>query len=91
MSSSFNSVADTEYPDEIQINIPLMQLKRANQAAIDYLGSSWSPSHDKFAARWLFKRGIINDFQKEQLYAKIAEKVARIKKMNPNQGGWRIW
>ena len=73
------------------INIPLWQMKRANKAAIEYLGEKWSPSHDKFAVRWLFKRGVISDFEKEQLFEKIADKNARIKRMNPNHGRWRVW
>ena len=50
------------------INIPLWQMKRANKAAIERLGERWSPAHDKFAARWLFKRGVISDFEKEAAF-----------------------
>lgn len=91
MSSSFNWDADTQSQDEPLINIPLFQMKRANQAAIDSLGRNWSISHDKYAARWLFKKGVISDFEKEQLYQKIADKKARIRKLQPNSGGWRVW
>lgn len=91
MSSSFNWDADTESQDEMQINIPLWEMKRANKAAIERLGERWSPAHDKFAARWLFKRGVISDFEKERLFDKIADKVARIKKMDPNHGRWRLY
>jgi hypothetical protein len=94
MSSSFNWAANTESLDEQHepiINIPFMQLKRANKTAIDYLGQKWSPAHDKFAVRWLFRRGIISDFEKELLLEKVAEKMSRIKKMSPHQGRWRVW
>ena len=91
MSSSSSWDANTESQDELLINIPLMEMKRANKAAINALGEKWSPSHDKYAARWLFKKGVISDFEREQLFDNIAEKVQRIKKLNPAHGRWRVW
>lgn len=73
------------------INIPFMQMKRANKAAINALGKSWTTAHDKFAARWLFKQGFISDFQREQLFENIAEKVARIRQLKPNYGRFRLY
>ena len=77
--------------NEAMINIPFFQMKRANKAALNLLGQKWSPAHDKFAIRWLFKQGVISDFQREQLFENIAEKVARIRKLDPNHGRWRVY
>ena len=73
------------------INIPWMAHQRANKAALDRLGDKWTASHDRFVARWLFKRGHISDFEREQIYENIAEKVARTKKRFPNYGRFRLW
>ena len=86
MSSSFDWDANTPSQEEQPINIDLMQMKRANKAALDHLGQKWSPSHDRFAIRWLFKRGVISDFEKEILLEKVANKVHRIKKLKPDFG-----
>ena len=73
------------------INIPWMPHQRANKAAIDRLGERWTATHDRFVARWLFKRGHISDFEREQIYENIAEKVARTKRMDPSHGRWRVY
>ena len=83
--------ANTQSQEEKSINIDLMQMKRANKAALDHLGQKWSPSYDRFAIRWLFKRGVISDFEKEILLEKVAEKVHRIKKLKPDFGCFRVW
>ena len=86
-----DSAADISFQEEKSINIDLMQMKRANKAALDHLGQKWSPSHDRFAIRWLFKRGVISDFEKEILLEKVADKVHRIKKLKPDFGRFRVW
>ena len=77
--------------DQPLINIPWMAHQQANKAAIDRLGATWSATHDRFVARWLFKRGHISDFEREQIFENIAEKVARTKKKFPNYGRFRLW
>ena len=91
MSWLSDSDVSTSSQEEKSINIDLMQMKRANKAALAHLGQKWSPSHDRYAIRWLFKRGVISDFEKEVLLEKVAEKIHRIKKLNPEFGRFRVW
>ena len=77
--------------DQPLINIPLMAHKRANREALERLGATWTATHDRFVARWLFKNGHISDFERERLMENIAEKVARTKKKFPDYGRWRVW
>lgn len=81
----------SEDDGEQLVNIPLMAMKRANRSAMDHLGQKWSTSHDRYSIRWLFKNGHITDFEKELLLDKVADKVHRIRKMDPGHGGWRVW
>lgn len=77
--------------DQPLINISFTAHQRAKKTAIERLGRRWTPSHDRFCARWLFKRGYISDFEREQLYEQVADKVHRIRTRDPDFGRFRLW
>ena len=92
MNNDPNEMALARIPqDEEAINIGFFAHKRAQRAAMAHLGQTWTPAHDKFVVRKLFRDGEISDYQKSILLERIHDKTMAARANNPSLGRYRLW
>ena len=81
-----------EYADEPEINIPFMLHQRLKREAIDRLGGAyWTPSHDRYVIRRLFKEGVISEDARLHLLEKVSQSLERRRQRDPHAGKFRLW
>ena len=77
---------------EPEINIPFMLHQRLKREAIDALGGShWTPSHDRYVIRKLFRQGVISEEARLHLLEKVSRSVEKRRQWDPDAGKFRLW
>ena len=77
---------------EEEINIPFMTHQRLKREALERYGhNQWTPTHDRYVIRTLFKRGIISDTARCLLLERVSAQVERRRQWDPDHGKFRLW